>query len=77
METDEALVVGDTNLLPNRIKIDVSIHKPKRCTPDFWNEWQQEANDGRIAKAIQNWIKQNIQQCTKGNSAKGLSSPLL
>ncbi|MCG9713337.1 ATP-binding protein [Shewanella insulae] len=61
LDTGEALVVGDASLLPSRIRIDEPTHKPNSGTVDFWNEWQQQATDGRIAKAIQNWRKQNIQ----------------
>ncbi|ELB2873990.1 ATP-binding protein [Vibrio alginolyticus] len=61
LDTGEALVVGDASLLPSRIRIDEPIHKPNSGTVDFWDEWQQQAINGRIAKAIQNWRKQNIQ----------------
>ncbi|MCR9772130.1 ATP-binding protein [Vibrio harveyi] len=61
LDTGEALVVGDASLLPSRIRIDEPIHKPNSGTVDFWDEWQQQAIHGRIAKAIQNWRKQNIQ----------------
>ncbi|MDN4708019.1 ATP-binding protein [Vibrio parahaemolyticus] len=61
LDTGEALVVGDASLLPSRIRIDEPIHKPNSGTVDFWDEWQQQAVHGRIAKAIQNWRKQNIQ----------------
>ncbi len=61
LDTGEALVVGDASLLPSRIRIDEPIHKPNSGTVDFWDEWQQQAISGRIAKAIQNWRKQNIQ----------------
>lgn len=60
LDTGEALVVGDASLLPSRIRIDEPIHKPNSGTVDFWDEWQQQATHGRIAKAIQNWRKQNI-----------------
>ena len=61
LDTGEALVVGDASLLPSRIRIDEPIHKPNSGTVDFWDEWQQQAIHGRLAKAIQNWRKQNIQ----------------
>ncbi|WP_236009636.1 ATP-binding protein [Vibrio ulleungensis] len=61
LDTGEALVVGDASLLPSRIRIDEPTHKPNSGTVDFWDEWQQHATHGRIAKAIQNWRKQNIQ----------------
>ena len=61
LDTGEALVVGDASLLPSRIRIDEPIHKPNSGTVDFWDEWQQQTVHGRIAKAIQNWRKQNIQ----------------
>ncbi|EEO15409.1 ATPase [Vibrio cholerae] len=61
LDTGEALVVGDASLLPSRIRIDEPIQKPNSGTVDFWDEWQEDAAVGRIAKAIQNWRKQNIQ----------------
>ncbi|GGA77251.1 sea9 [Neiella marina] len=61
LDTGEALVVGDASLLPSRIRIDEPTHKPNSGTVDFWDEWQTDARDGRIAKAIDNWRKQNIQ----------------
>lgn len=61
LDTGEALVVGDASLLPSRIRIDEPTHKPNSGTVDFWDEWQQNATRGRLAKAIQNWRKQNIQ----------------
>ncbi|MEF1280519.1 ATP-binding protein [Vibrio fortis] len=61
LDTGEALVVGDASLLPSRIRIDEPIHKPNSGTVDFWDEWQQQAVNGRIPKAIQNWRRQNIQ----------------
>ncbi|WP_237668077.1 hypothetical protein [Vibrio sp. V43_P6S15P86] len=61
LDTGEALVVGDASLLPSRIRIDEPIQKPNSGTVDFWDEWQEDAVIGRIAKAIQNWRKQNIQ----------------
>ncbi|MDV2313563.1 ATP-binding protein [Vibrio cholerae] len=61
LDTGEALVVGDASLLPSRIRIDEPIQKPNSGTVDFWDEWQEDAAVGRIAKAIQNWRKQNVQ----------------
>lgn len=61
LDTGEALVVGDACLLPSRIRVDEPTHRPNSGTVDFWDEWQGAAEAGRIAAAVRNWRKQNIQ----------------
>lgn len=61
LDTGEALVVGDASLLPSRIRVDKPINKPNSGTVDFWDEWQNPVPENRIATAINNWRKQNIQ----------------
>lgn len=60
LDVGEALVVGDASLLPSRIRVDEPINKPNSGTVDFWDEWQEDAPQNRIATAVSNWRKQNI-----------------
>lgn len=60
LDTGEALVVGDASLLPSRIRIDEPKNRPNSGTVDFWDEWQASVKDERLAKAVDNWRKQNI-----------------
>lgn len=61
LDTGEALVVGDASLLPSRIRIEEPNNKPNSGTVDFWDEWQHDADGARLASAVDNWRKQNIQ----------------
>jgi uncharacterized protein len=61
LDTGEALVVGDSSLLPSRIRIDEPQNKPNSGTVDFWDEWQKPVKDKRLSIAVDNWRKQNIQ----------------
>jgi len=61
LDTGEALIVGDASLLPSRIRIDEPRNKPNSGTVDFWDEWQKPVKDKRLAIAVDNWRKQNIQ----------------
>lgn len=61
LDTGEALIVGDASLLPSRIRIDEPRQRPNSGTVDFWDEWQQAAENDRISVAVDNWRKQNIQ----------------
>ena len=61
LDTGEALVVGDASLLPSRIRIDEPKNKPNSGTVNFWDEWQKSVKDRRLAIAVDNWRKQNIQ----------------
>ena len=41
LDTGEALVVGDSVLLPSRIKIKAPDEPPQSSTRDFWKEWKK------------------------------------
>jgi len=58
MDIGEALVVGDSVLLPSRIKITPPIEKPLSATIDFWTEWLQEPAPPDFVKAVENMRKQ-------------------
>jgi uncharacterized protein len=60
LDTGEALVVGDANLLPSRIRINTPKNKPNSGTVDFWDEWQDKVPEKRLLNAVNNWRKQSV-----------------
>ena len=58
MDIGEALVVGDSVLLPSRIKITEPVEKPLSATIDFWSEWQKDVDKPDYARAIENMRQQ-------------------
>lgn len=58
MDIGEALIVGDSVLLPSRIKITPPVEKPLSATIDFWTEWLQEPDAPDFVKAVENMRKQ-------------------
>jgi len=58
MDIGEALVVGDSVLLPSRIKITKPTEKPLSATIGFWSEWQKDAEKPDFIKAVENMRKQ-------------------
>ncbi len=58
MDIGEALIVGDSVLLPSRIKITPPVEKPLSATIDFWTEWLQEPDVPDFAKAVENMRRQ-------------------
>lgn len=59
MDVGEAMVVGDSVLLPSRIKIDPPTEKPLSATIDFWSRWQEDVNNSDFALAVENMRRQN------------------
>jgi hypothetical protein len=59
LDIGEALVVGDASLLPSRIKITKPTYEPNSATIDFWDEWQNTANEDVITEAIEALRKQS------------------
>ncbi len=54
LDTGEALLLGDSVLLPARIKLDQPEIKPDSSTRDFWTEWAKlEPDEDAIADAIE------------------------
>ena len=58
LDIGEAIVVGDSTLLPSRIKIDFPSIVPSSQTVQFWNEWNKDDNKQELEKAVDNMIKQ-------------------
>jgi DNA helicase HerA-like ATPase len=52
LDIGEALVIGDSSLLPSRIKVSRPKLEPKSATIDFWDEWAQDKADVDIEAAI-------------------------
>lgn len=60
LDTGEALVVGDSSLLPSRIRIAEPNNKPNSGTIDFWDEWKNCPKDNVLSKAVKSWRMQSI-----------------
>lgn len=55
LETGEALILGDSVLLPTRIKLDPPKIAPDSATRDFWKEWDSlQPDKTAIITAVEN-----------------------
>ena len=59
LDTGEALVVGDSVLLPSRIKITMPNEKPKSATIDFWTKWCEAPKNVDYTKVTENMRRQS------------------
>ncbi|MDN5341527.1 MAG: hypothetical protein PWP28_402 [Oceanotoga sp.] len=59
LDIGEALVVGDSSLLPSRIKIQKPALKPTSGTIDFWDEWAKDNIETNVPKAVKALRKQS------------------
>lgn len=59
LDIGEALVVGDSSLLPTRIIIDEPKIKPQSATIDFWKEWSDDEAKQDIPNAVIGLRKQS------------------
>ena len=59
LDIGEALVVGDSSLLPSRIRVNEPSVKPSSATVDFWSEW------GKRKKEEEKGIKQGVESLRK------------
>ncbi len=59
LEIGEALIVGDSVLLPTKIKISEPAFKPSSATIDFWDEWSDKDKETDILQAVENMRKQS------------------
>jgi DNA helicase HerA-like ATPase len=55
----EAIVVGDSCLLPSRIKIDEPTFKPNSGSVKFWDEWSSSDSQQNLSLAVQNLRRQS------------------
>lgn len=59
LDIGEALIVGDSSLLPSRIRISPPTLRPRSATIDFWDEWSKETVPANIENAIEALRKQS------------------
>jgi len=59
LDIGEALVVGDSSLLPTRILIGEPTIKPNSATIQFWKEWSNDGAEQDIASAVSGLRKQS------------------
>jgi len=59
LDTGEALVVGDSVLLPSRIKITAPEEPPQSSTRDFWKEWKKATVDVNFAEVVDKLRRQS------------------
>lgn len=59
MDVGEAMVVGDSVLLPSRIKIEPPKEKPLSATIDFWSRWQEDKTNPDFSIAVENMRRQS------------------
>jgi len=59
LDIGEAVVVGDSVLLPTRIKIQQPEHKPRSATIDFWQRWTAPKEETDLVKATENLRRQS------------------
>jgi len=51
LDIGEAIVLGDSVLLPSRIKLDKPKAKPLSLTKNFWREWAERSSDAEAIRA--------------------------
>lgn len=59
MDVGEALVVGDSVLLPSRIKITPPTEKPLSETVKFWDRWTENTSNLDFMAIVENLRKQS------------------
>ena len=59
LDIAEAIIVGDSTLLPSRVKIDEPSIKPSSQTIPFWSIWANDDISQNLSEAIGNMIKQS------------------
>lgn len=59
LDIAEAIIVGDSTLLPSRVKMDEPTIKPSSETIPFWSIWGKDDYSQDLREAISNMIKQS------------------
>ncbi len=60
LDIGEAIVLGDSVLLPSRIKLDKPTITPLSLTKNFWREWAEKAStEAAIKAAVENLRRQS------------------
>jgi len=66
LDIGEAIVLGDSILLPSRIKLDKPKTTPLSLTKDFWREWGEKESDSAAIKAAVDSLRRQ----SKGSNKK-------
>lgn len=60
LDIGEAIILGDSILLPSRIKLDKPKATPLSLTKNFWREWAERASDAEAIRAgVENLRRQS------------------
>jgi len=59
LEVGEAVIVGDSTILPSRIRITPPTCKPRSATVNFWTEWSKPELQSSIKEAVSSLLKQS------------------
>ena len=59
LDIAEAIIVGDSTLLPSRVKLDEPSIKPSSQTIPFWSIWGKDDLSQNLSQAIGNMIRQS------------------
>ncbi|QEA58258.1 ATP-binding protein [Leuconostoc koreense] len=61
LELGEAIIIGDSIILPNKIKIDTPTLKPDSNTIAFWDDWETKAvTNNHLSRTIKNILSQSF-----------------
>lgn len=66
LDIGEAIVLGDSILLPSRIKLDKPKARPLSLTKNFWREWGDKSSDESAIKAA----VESLRRQSKGSEQK-------
>ena len=59
LDIGEALVVGDSSMLPTRIRFTKPTTEPASATIEFWDEWSKEKAEEGITDAVEYMRRQS------------------
>lgn len=66
LDTGEALLLGDSILLPTRIRLDKPMNPPASATRQFWTEWaNKEPNPAAVERAVETLRRQTREAASK------------
>jgi len=64
LDIGEAIILGDSVLLPSRIKLDKPTAKPLSLTKNFWREWSERHSDAKAIKAAVENLRRQTRSST-------------
>lgn len=60
LDVEEAIILGDSIILPTRIKLDAPRIKPASATMNFWTDWnEREVSEASIVAAVESMRRQS------------------